>query len=58
MSDELNWDSRSDEWKAGWRVGQSGEAIPKEVFDSKSDEWKAGLIYAIQHPFGNCYVPM
>lgn len=60
MNDELDWENRSDEWKAGWHAGQSGEDIgmSEEVFDSKSDEWKQGLKYAIQHPQGGCYVPM
>lgn len=53
------WDSKSPEWKKGWRAGQLGEDIimSDEEIESMSDDWKDGLVFAITHPTGG-YVPM
>ena len=53
------WDSKSLEWKRGWRAGQLGEDIIMSdgEIESMSDDWKDGLVFAIIHPTGG-YVPM
>ena len=53
------WDSKSSEWKRGWRAGQLGEDIDmsdREI-NTMPDDWKDGLKFAITHPCGG-YIPM
>ena len=53
------WDSKSPEWKRGWRAGQLGEDMnmsDREI-NAMSDDWKDGLKFAITHPTGGD-VPM
>ena len=53
------WNSKSSDWKRGWRAGQLGEDVimsDKEI-ESMSDDWKDGLVFAITHPTGGA-VPM
>lgn len=46
------WQTKSDDWRNGWRYGQGDDTIPAKL-DSK--EFADGYRYAIENPFGPCY---
>lgn len=45
------WDTKSSDWKNGWRTGELGEdmRMSKKEIESMSEDWKDGLNFALSH---------